>query len=306
MSIASKIKLEGERSTHLQKRLNRLSSAKFFGVLYRVNMGRMLLVNLLIVLCCIPAYYVYITAVTAVYNLTVSLPTYSIFGVSSGMWVDVYSYISTASTAIYQSYMWWFALAVLMLSFVLSGVFAILRDAFWTGSMKVFSSFGRGVKANYGYALISSAVIAGMGVGIVWSYWFIYPTLATWVGIIMLVGMALVALFVTMYLLILCSVTVTYKQSVGRSLADSWNLFMLNVLPTIFRFCMAMLPVLLLMVSSTLASLLIVIMLMVGLFYIPFVWQTYMMQVFALFHPVEQVKKGQLKTQQAQQAQQKA
>lgn len=301
MNTASKIKLEGERSTHLQKRLNRLSSAKFFGVLYRVNMGRMLLVNLLIVLCCIPAYYVYISAVTAVYNLTMSLPTYSIFGISSGMWIDVYSYISTASTAIYQSYMLWFALAVLMLSFVLSGVFAILRDAFWRGDMTVFASFGRGVKANYGYALISSAVIAGMGVGIVWSYWFIYPTLSTWVGILMLVGMVLVALFVTMYLLILCSVTVAYKQSVFTNLADSWNLFMLNILPTIFRFCMAMLPILLLIAFSSLASLLVVIMLMVGLFYIPFVWQTYMMQVFALFHPIEAVKKSQLNNQQAHQ-----
>lgn len=302
MNTVSKIKLEGERSSHLNKRLNRLSTAKFFGVLYRVNMGRMLLVNFMILLCCVPAYYVYIQAVTAVYNLTVALPTYSAFGASSGMWVDVYSYIGTASASIYQSYLVWFALAVLMLTFVLSGVFGILRDAFWLGNMKVFSSFGRGVKANIGYAFFSSVVIAGMGYGIVYAYWFVYPTLATWLGIIMLVAMALAFIFITIFLFILCSVTVTYKQSVGRSIADSWNLFMLNIMPSIFRFCMAMLPIVLVLVSSTLATLVVVIMLMVGLFYIPFVWQTYMMQVFALFHPVEQIKKSQLKAHTQQKA----
>lgn len=301
MNTASKIKLDGERSTHLTKRLNRLSTGKFFMVLYRVNMGRMLLVNLLMVLCCIPAYYVYMRAISSVYDLTAALPTYSMFGASSGMWVNVQNYISTTSTSIYQSYIWWFALATIMLTFVLSGVFAILRDAFWVGNMKVFSSFGRGVAANFGYALASSVIISGMGVGIVWSYWYICPKLVAWLSIVLLVVMALVFVFITIYLLILCSVTVTYKQSVARSLADSWNLFMLNVLPSIFRFVMAMLPIVLLLISSALASLIMVIMLMVGLFYIPFVWQTYMMQVFAMFHPVEAVKKSQLKAQQAQQ-----
>ncbi len=297
MKSVNNIKLDGERSTHLNKRLNRLSSTKFFGVLYRVNMGRMLLVNLMILLCCIPVYYVLMMAISDISTLSSGLPTYGSFALSSGLWVDVNSYLSSNTTAIYQSYLLWFALGGLTLTIVFSGIFAILRDAFWVGNMKVFSSFARGIKANIGYAFVSALLICGMATGIVWFYWYVYPTVAVWAGIIMLVVMAIVFVFVTIYLFILCSVTVTYKQSVGSSLLDSWNLYMQNIIPNIFKFCMYMLPVLLLLLtSSTIQSLLVVIMLMVGLFYIPFVWQTHMMQVFALFHPIEQVKKKDLKT----------
>lgn len=303
MKSVNNIKLEGERSTHLHKRLNRLSSSKFFAVLYRTGMGKMLLVNLIILLCCLPAYYVLAVASGTVSSFSSALPSYGSFGITSGLWIGVDSYITTNSLAIYQACLWKCALGGLMLTFVLSGVLAIIRDAFWVGNLKVFSCFAGGVKANFVYALISSIIISAMVAGIVSAYWFVYPTLAVWAGIMMLIAMVLVAVFVTMYLFVLCSVTVTYKQSIGRSLLDSWNMLLLNIMPNIFKFFMAMLPVLLLFVlTSTLQSLVVIIMLMFGLFYIPFVWQTHMMQVFALFHPIEAIKKKDAKAQSAQTA----
>ena len=91
----------------------------------------------------------------------------------------------------------------------------------------------------------------------------------------------------------MCSVAVTYKQSVGRTLDDSWRLLWLNVLPNIIHVIIALLPVgLWFIMGGIFQQLLLILMLMFGGMYFPLVWQTHMMKTFALFHPVEARKKG--------------
>ncbi len=298
MNKFDNVVLGNELSRHLDKKLNRLSSYKFFLVLYRNNPARMLLVNLMLVLLCIPVYYIYMMASVEIYTLSMSLPTYNMFALSSGLWTEVHTYIADNSLAVYQANLWKCALCGLTLTFALSGILAIFRDAFWTGKIVVFSAFIKGITANFLYAFFSAIIICAMVSRLIVAYWFLYPTMAVWLGVIVLVLLGIVAVFVTIFLMILCSVTVTYRQSVARSFADSWYIFITNIPPHLFKFCLAMLPVIIMLALPSLQTFTVMIMLFVGMFYIAFIWQTHMMQIFAIKHPITPVKKGSAKAQQ--------
>ncbi|MBR1954931.1 MAG: hypothetical protein IKA29_03310, partial [Clostridia bacterium] len=117
---------------------------------------------------------------------------------------------------------------------------------------------------------------------------------APWLTVVLVVLMCIALLFVAAYLLILCSVAVTYKQSLGTNLRDAWLLLWLNILPNLIHVLFAILPVVLYLITAggMLQGMVMVFILMFGGMYVPLVWQSHMMRTFALFHPVETKKKG--------------
>lgn len=296
------IKLENELNTHLTKRLNRLSGWGFFKVLYRVSMGRMMGTNILLLLLVVPIIYIMLMGATSLSTILASLPVNGSFGIGTGIWDGVADYVISVTTTQNINTSLLCLIGVIPLAFILSGGFAIIRDAFWIGKIKVFAPFGRGVKANFLYALVSMVIIGGMVVGILNFYWFAVGAMAKWLAIVIVVLMSILALLITIYLFILCSVSVTYRQSIKTTLLDSWYLLWLNILPNIIHFLLAMVPLFLyLIASSTFQMLILALILMVGVFYIPFIWQTHMMKTFALFNPVEVNKKGETKVAKQQQ-----
>ena len=289
--------LDNERNEHLVKRLNRLSGWKFFLVLWRNNMGRVLLINWMVIIFTLPIIASNIWNGMMVSELKTTLPYYGSFGMGTGAWTSVITEYNSRVMAFNQQTALLCLGGSIVLSLVLSGVFAIIRDSFWIGQLRILRPFGMGIKANFLYAFISTIVIAGSVYGIVQFYWWSSVALSSWLAITLTVVLSLIAMFVAMFLFILCSVSVTYRQSVGQNLKDSWKLMWLNPLPNIFHFVASMLPVILIFWigvdgSSLIGMLLLMFMLMVGAFYVPFVWQTFMMRTFALFHPVLVNKKG--------------
>ena len=293
----SKIRLENERNEHVTKRLNRLSTWKFFRVLYRENMWRMFGFSFLMLLCLVPLFAMLVLGSINLSSLEQTLPTLNSYGFSTGIWSGVANYYaeqvvhSRIRTAL-------FALsASLLFTITLSGGLAVIRDAFWTGKLSavgVFKSIWKGIKANIGYAFVSTLLIAAAVFGVytfcVWGQF----ALPLWATIIIAIVLSIVAMLLCIYLLILCSVSVTYKQSVRANLDDSWRLMWLNILPNIVHFLVALLHVVLYFVfsSSILQIVYLTIVFMFGGLYFPLVWQTHMMKTFALFHPVEAKKKN--------------
>jgi len=105
-------------------------------------------------------------------------------------------------------------------------------------------------------------------------------------------------MFFVIYLLILCSVTVTYKQSVKQNLSDSWLLLWKFVLQNIVHFIIACIPIALYVfigIGGGMGIIVLMLLIMIGFFFVPFVWQTYMMRIFAAYHPVVVNKKGEPK-----------
>lgn len=293
----SKIRLKNERNTHVTKRLNRLNTWKFFKVLYRDNMWRLFAFSILMLLCAAPIFGVQIWAQMSQTTFKQKLPMLNGLGFSTGVWSDVieYSAQSIASQNIIFGLITVGASILLFLTF--SGGFAVIRDAFWTGRLStvgVFKSMGKGIAANWAYSIVS-VLVAAFGVfGIVAFYPWAATVMPVWLAIILTVLLSIVMLLVVCYLCILCSVSVTYKQSLYENLDDSWRLMWLNFLPNIIHLIIAFIPVALYFVFSgggILQTIYMVFMLMFGGMFFPLVWHSHMMRTFALFHPVERKKK---------------
>ena len=299
----SKIRLGNERNEHVTKRLNRLSAWKFFRVLYRENIWRLFGFSILMILCLAPIFAMIVVGSFNLSGLEQTLPTLNSFGFSTGVWGGVTDYynqqamqskIQTAILAVVSS---------LLATIILSGGFAVIRDAFWTGKLSavgVFKSIWMGIKANIGYAFVSTLLISMSVFGIYVFCLWAQLKLALWATILIAIALAIVAMLVCIYLLILCSVSVTYKQSIYENLDDSWRLMWLNILPNIIHFLASLIPVALyfLFRGNMLQMVFLTLVLMFGGMYFPLVWQTHMMKTFALFHPVDVKKKNKQQAQQ--------
>lgn len=292
----SKIKLENERSGHVTKRLNRLSTWGFFKVLYRDNIFRLFGFSLLMIALIVPVIFMLMSGTIKINTLQQSLPLLNEIGFSTGSWDGVSAEYVNGVKSINNVTALYACLAGLACTFILCGGFAVIRDAFWTGKLSavgVFRSLWLGIKASFLYALLGAAVISATVGGLYFFYTWASVVMPLWLAIVLLVLLCIAALFVVTYVLIVCSVAVTYKQSVGRTLDDSWRLLWLNVLPNIIHVIIALLPVgLWFIMGGIFQQLLLILMLMFGGMYFPLVWQTHMMKTFALFHPVEARKKG--------------
>ena len=289
-----KIALENERCGHVTKRLNRLNTWKFFQVLYRENMWRVFGFNILVLLLVAPIFVMMFISTQRVLELQQTLPTIG-DQFSTGAWVGVDSVFQSQKFQLEVQYGWLMVAVSIVASLILCGCFAVIRDSFWTGKLAtvgVLRSFVMGIKASFLYALVSEAIIAFAVFGILT---FINAQIvAPWLTIVLAVLMCIALLFIVAYLLILCSVAVTYKQSVGANLRDAWLLLWLNIAPNLIHVVFAILPVLLYLLTSggMLQGLVMAFIMMFGGMYVPLVWQSHMMRTFALFHPVEAKKKG--------------
>ncbi|MEG2015243.1 MAG: hypothetical protein RR086_05870, partial [Clostridia bacterium] len=289
--------LENERSGHLTKRLNRLSTWGFFKVLYRNDMFRMIGVNLLLLVFAAPMVIVYYIYMMKLSTLQLSLPYFNGIGLGVSSWGGVAEYFATQSAILNNEMMLWLLLASLGLAVLFAGGFGIMRDAFWTGRIKVFKPFWSGIKSGIAYTLAGVAVVVGGVYGIYSLFIFMKSATALWLAISVLVVLILAWVLVTIYVLILFSVVVTYKQSVAQNLADSWRLLWMNILPNILHFVIFLVPVLLyIFLPDMLRTFVITLMLFIGMYYFVHIWMSHMMKTFALFHPVLVNKKGETKT----------
>lgn len=292
----SKIRLNNERNAHVIKRRNRLGAWGFFKVLYRDNLWRLFGFSILMLIMIAPIFLVGTLGQTALSEVYQKLPTQNIFGFSTGAWWDVEEYYQQQVFNSNVTYGLMMVGASLITFVVFSGGFAVIRDAFWTGKLStvgVLKSLWMGIKSNAGYAFISTAIIAFGVFGIYTFYAWLAQTIL-WLAIVLTVLLSILWLFVVCYLLILCSVSVTYKQSVFENLDDSWRLLWMNVFPNLIHVVIALIPLILMLVipsTSMFRMLLLILMFMFGGMYFPLVWQTFMMRTFALFHPVEVKKK---------------
>ncbi len=295
-----KINLKNERSTHVTKRLNRLNTWKFFGVLYRENTWRVFGFSLLMLLLLVPMFFMLIWGSVQVTSLQQSLPTNGAFGAfGTGVWEGVGDYFQQQKFQLnIKSGL--LAVAVSTLAcLTLCGGFAVIRDSFWVGKLKtdktsIFKSLWKGITAGIGYAFVAEVIIAFSLFGIFTLSAWLPTVMATWLAVIIIVIISIVALLLTVFLLIMCSVAVTYKQSVGTTLRDAWLLMWLNILPNILNFLFSILPIALYLITmgGMLQSFVAVLIFMFGGMYFPLVWQSHMMRTFALFNPVVAPKKN--------------
>ena len=286
--LNDKIVLLNERSGHVEKLVNELSTGGFFKYSYSKDMFKIFGLNLLMCVFLAPlvvVYYKYMVA-TSAFNAT--LPSNSSVGMGFVYWAGLQEY-STSVLNGYSSKFWLLTIpCITCFGFALAGGLCVLRDAFWTGRVKVFKTFFKGIYECGLVVVIGIAVIAAALCGIMELNMAI-ANLAVALKVLINIALWIVfALFVT-YCFTLFSVTATYKQSLGVNMRTAWGIMFKYITSTLFNVVMTFVPVylVLLLGKTTFWILLAVLILMIGLFYIPLVWQTHMMKIFSIYHPVE-------------------
>lgn len=291
------VKLENERSSSVKKRLNRLSTWQFFRVLNRDDMLKIMLTNFLMLVFLVPVVLVYYYYQSNLFAQTGNLPTYNALGMGISVWLNVTEYTTGATQVLSNQALLLLAPAIALTAFAVCGGFAIIRNAFWTGKMVVFKNFFGGIGSGILYAIPCMTIIGFGFYGINLLQSLLLATIPMWVAIIILVLCYAALLFLAVFFFVLISVALTYKQSFSANISDAWQLLIMNIFPNIIHFVLAMAPVVLILLvgsnfGSFFATLIIMVAVLYGMFYIAIVWMTHMMKTFALFHPVETKKKS--------------
>lgn len=286
--VQNEVVLENERSQGVEKLVNELTTFKFFKYIYAKSMFKMFGLNLLMCLFLIPIlvlYYNFIMEVSAVSGM-ISLN--SSVGLGFSYWSGTADFYTMASNSLKSTFWIWAIPAITATSIAFAGGIAVIRNAFWTGELNVSKNFYKGIYecglvAFVGFAIISGAVCGLQHLN------FALVNLPSVVSVIInIVGWVIIAL-VGMFVFALSSVIVTYKQTFAVSVKTTLAIIKKYFISTILNFIMSLMPVfvVLLFASSQLAIILIVLIAMIGMYYVALVWQTHMMKIFSIYHPVE-------------------
>ena len=280
--------LENERSQGVEKLVNELTTFKFFKYIYAKSMFKMFGLNLLMCLFLAPLLVVYYKFIMNMSAVTSTMSLNASVGLGFSYWVGATEYYQTAVNSL-KSTFWLLAIpSITATSIAFAGGIAVVRNAFWTGELNVSKNFYKGIYqcglvAFIGFAIISSAVCGLQHLN------FVLATLPSFVSIIVnVVAWCLIAL-IGIVVFVLTSVIATYKQSFAVSIKTTFAIIRQYFLSTVLNFIMSLMPIFVVLLFGTSQLFIIVIVLigMIGMYYVALVWQTHMMKIFSIYHPVE-------------------
>ncbi len=282
--------LENERSQGVTKQVNELSTGKFFKYLYAKSMFKMFGLNLLMCLFLIPMVILYYRFTLQSMSIANTIPYNGSLGIGFAFWKGASEYAVATGNSLLSSFWLWAILGICATSFAFAGGICVIRNAFWTGELSVSKNFYKGIYqcglvAFVGFALIGGAICGIVHLNFVMADWSKF--LAVVVNIVLIAATVFLAIFV----FVLTSVESTYRQPFGTSVKTSFAIIKKYFISTVLNFVMALIPIALVLwlINSALIIIVIVLALMIGMYYIVLVWQTHMMKVFSIYHPVEKI-----------------
>jgi len=280
--------LENERSQGVEKLVNELTTFKFFKYIYAKSMFKMFGLNLLMCLFLIPllvVYYKYIMSMSAV---TSTMSLNASVGLGFSYWVGATEYYQTAVNSLKSTFWLWAIPSIAVTSIAFAGGVAVVRNAFWTGELNVSKNFYKGIYqcglvAFIGFALVSGAICGLQHLN------FVLATLPSFVSIIINVVAWILIAFIGIIFFVLTSVIATYKQTLSVSIKTTFAIIRQYFMSTVLNFIMSLMPIFIVLLFGTSQLFIIVIVLigMIGMYYVALVWQTHMMKIFSIYHPVE-------------------
>lgn len=285
--------LEGERSGHVEKLVNRLGSWKFFQVLYGNNMMRMFGMNIFMTILALPALYGFFYFTMFIWQgLSSYYPASGMFLFNSTIWFGFEQFNAGIQSQIASSTALWGGVMIVWSTLILSGGFAVIRDSFWTGKLKVLKTFFKGIVESAPIMFVFMLVLGGLFAGICMLYQLMLGVMVEWLAIVLIILAWIVFVEIAVYVMVLYSVVSVHKQSIIHSMSDAWILYKANIIPNTISFVFAFTPVVYFLMTfggnmNMITQLLMIMLLMIGMFYTVFVWQTHMMKTFRLYHPVE-------------------
>ena len=275
------IRFTGERSEHITKIENNTGGWRFFSYLYNSSMFRVLGLQFLMLLFLIPAVFVILWQSSQLLGLTSQLPVANTFGLGISPWFGLDAYITSNTNAISQSMYLMLLIAIPVATVTFSGGFAVVRDAYWTGKLRVCKSFFKGVKQTGLKFLPFTFVLA---LGLMASY---YLGLATegWAGWLR-TGISVILLAILIITLLVGFVYVgtstLYKEPVAQGLKNAFRFTFRGFVSHLVCLIFSLLPIILVIFSGSMgalfSSMFIILFIMFGMIWISLVWMIHIIR----------------------------
>ncbi len=271
-----------ERSQLITKVENNTGGWGFFGYLYNTAMFRVLLLQLLMLIFVVPTIVVIILTNSNITAVSQNLPYSATFGLGIMPWFGLQPYLTAAVSAITEEMYLWLLLCIPFITIGICGGFAVIRDAYWTGKLRIFKSFGRGIYQTTLRFLPFTVIFAGGLLGLFYINAAI-SNLSSWlIAIIDMVVLADLLLFLMIGFVYLGTSTL-FKEPVGVGLKNAIVLSFKHIGTNLGAFIFMLLPIAVVMfVEVTLIQTMLgVLLVMFGMVYVGIVWMIHMIRVTA-------------------------
>ena len=278
---ATPIRFTGERSELITKIENNTGGWRFFSYLYNSSMFRVLGLQFLMLLFIIPTIFVILWQSSQLLALTSQLPVANTFGLGISPWFGLDEYITSNTNAISQAMYLWLLVAIPVATLTFSGGFAVVRDAYWTGKLRVCKSFFTGVKQT-GFKFLPFTFV--LALGLMGTYYIGVATMGlpnwirTGISVIILAILIIVALVGFVYV----ATSTLYKQPVKQGLQNAINFTFRNFVSHLFCLAFSMLPIILLIFSGSMgalfSSMVIILFIMFGMIWVSLVWMIHIIR----------------------------
>ena len=277
----SVIKFTGERSELIAKIENNTGGWRFFSYLYNSSMFRVLGLQFLMLMFLVPTVFVILWQSTQLMGLTSQLPVANSFGLGISPWFGLEEYLTSNTSAISQTMYLWLLVAIPFATIAFSGGFAVVRDAYWTGKLRVCKSFVKGIKQT-GLKFLPFTVLFALG--LMGSYYLGIATanMAGWLrtifSVIVLAVLAIILLTGFVYL----GTSTLYKQSFADGFKNAMKFTFRYFLSHMVCLFFTLLPIILLIYSGSMGSLIssmvIILFIMFGMIWISLVWMIHIIR----------------------------
>lgn len=258
------------------------------------NLGKLVLLNFLLLVCCVPAIAViwirssYLTGLGSAYpfNTSIVYPFYpDTIGLAESVKLsaDIMFYGLLIATGFF-------------IAIGLSGVIYCVRRMLVSSCDNIFKNFLHGIKIGY----LNTAL------GVVFFLLFFYATklIGSWMDYTIAIGgnaagaitayvfIIIATVLVGIYSAWLVSVGTTYKLKPLQLLKNSFVMVLANPIMTIFFAAFALLPVWFYMIGNIMTTISYIIFIIIGLSFMVFVWTAYTQSLFdKLITPAIKVNK---------------
>lgn len=253
---------------------------ELFWDIFKGRFGRLVLVNLLIALFCIPLLLMFFVHMVMVASNGATIPFSQCFGVGYQSVVSMTGYSESIMTSVNIVVYAFAPIAFGILAVGLSGGAYVIRNMVWTEGIFVANDFWRGIKLNIKQILVISVAFSVAfyifeAVLSLADYLLVAGAGAAWILIVAKVLAYIIFSYYTIMTLHMITMSVTYKVTFWQLLRNSF-MFTLGLLPhNLFFVILAIIPLFITMMGGFIAIIGIIVMLLIGLSYALLVWTNY-------------------------------
>jgi len=275
------IVLENERSAGIEKIKNDTGAWGFFKYLYGKYSFKILLLNLLMIVFAIAVYLLNQIFSLRIAGEAAALPYSSTFGLAITPWGGTAQFYANIVNKYNTQKALWMMLAIPLITVPVSGGFAVVRDAYWTGKFSIFKTFFKGVYQTGLQVLPFIVLIAAGFLGIHFAGMGLAAAgVASWIAVTLKVIMYIAVALIAIYGLVFAGVVTLYDQSFALSLKSAFQLTVRGIISHIISFVMTGAIFVLLLINMNLISIIVLtIIIMFGMIFAALVWMIHMIKV---------------------------